>query len=231
MKLKSTLLCLAACCLFALSPSCSPSTSLTNSWSIQEGAKTYKNLGVVALTKVPANRETIERAVALELRSRNIKAVGTTGVFPFADKQDQLKELGMDLSRENIEKVVREKVEKEGIDALMIIAMLDKKKETEQRGGNFGVGMSYAYPVNSYPYYGYGPYGYYSYAYSSIYTPVSYVEVTTYIVETNLYDMATEALIWSGVTETKDPDSVTKEAAAYAKIIADQLIADGAVKP
>jgi hypothetical protein len=219
---------LPAICLLLIA-GCSPSTKLTTSWAVQDGAKTYKNLAVVAMTKNPANRETLERAVALELRSRNIKAIGTTGIFPFADKQDQLKELGMDLSKENIEKVIREKTAANDIDALMIIALLDKKKETERRGGNFG--MSMAYPVSTYPYYGYGPWGYYSYAYSEVYSPSYDVEITTYIVETNLYDMATESLVWSGVTETTDPTSVTKESAVFATIIADQLIADGAVKP
>jgi len=49
-------------------------------------------------------------------------------------------------------------------------------------------------------------------------------------VEANVYDVATENLIWSGTTETTDPESVTKEAAAYAKIIGDQIKADNALK-
>lgn len=208
---------------------CTSATRLTSSWSVQDGAKSYQNLAVVAITKSSANRGIIERAVATELRARGIPAIGTLDIFPFADKMDLLNEAGVDMSREGIEKIAREKTAANNIDALMIISLLDKKTETEQRGGNFGVSM--AYPINTYPYYGYGPYGYYSYAYTQVYSPSYEVNITTYIVETNLYDVATERLIWSAVTETKDPASVSKEAAEYAKIIADQMIADNALKP
>ena len=160
---------------------CTPATKLTASWTQGGEPAKYENLSVVALTKVPSNRSIVERALALELQRQGIGAYGTLDVFPFADKQDELEEMGIDMGRENIERIVREKVERFDIDALAIVTLLDKKQEEEARGGNFGVSMGY--PVSTYPYYSYSPYGYYSYAYSTIYSPTYYVTTTTYMVE------------------------------------------------
>ncbi|HKO02073.1 MAG TPA: hypothetical protein VJ032_10290 [Thermoanaerobaculia bacterium] len=57
-------------------------------------------------------------------------------------------------------------------------------------------------------------------------------EVTQYdvaTVETNLYDVKTKRVVWSGTTQTFNPSSVAKETPGFAKIIIGQLAARGLI--
>ena len=48
-------------------------------------------------------------------------------------------------------------------------------------------------------------YGYYGHTYQAVYTPPTSVTRTTLFLETNLYDVATEKLVWSVQSEAIDP--------------------------
>ncbi len=48
-------------------------------------------------------------------------------------------------------------------------------------------------------------YGYYGHTYQTAYTPPTSVTRTTLFLETNLYDVATEKLVWSVQSEVIDP--------------------------
>lgn len=58
--------------------------------------------------------------------------------------------------------------------------------------------------TNSYSNYG-GLYSYYPFIYNAVYSSGSYQSSTKVILETNLYDVETEKLIWSARSESIDP--------------------------
>lgn len=181
----------------------------------------YKKLGVVVLSPTMYNRSTVELAVADKLRSKGIQAKATFDIFPFAGKISEIRESGMDET--TIQQKVRQRVTENELDAVLIITLFDKQKETHYvQGSSISIGA----PIYGYPYY-----GYYGYAYSTVYSSGYYETNTQYFVETNLYDVATGKLIWTGQSKTENPESIEKEAPAFADIIVNEMLAKKALIP
>jgi len=194
-------------------------TKIVSSWN-QQGAeaKQYQKLGVVVMIPDMGNRAMVEDAVAKELRARGIKASATFNTFPFAGK---IGEIGLDSA--TIQQKIRQRVNDNHFDALIIIVLLDKRKEQRYvEGSSISIGA----PVYGYPYY-----GYYYYAYSTVYSSGYYTTSTSYFIESNLYDVASQKLVWTAQTNTENPTSMETESANFAKIIADNLMQKKVIKP
>ena len=86
-------------------------------------------------------------------------------------------------------------VDKYGNDAVIIshLAGLDKKEVFTRTGPIYG-----------------GYYSYYGYAFEAVQDPGFYSEVATVRLETNLYDVKTEQLLWSGQSQSEDVQSINK---------------------
>lgn len=108
---------------------------------------------------------------------------------------------------------------KEGVDAVITVALVDKEKS-----------LDYNHGTNTYMYGGYGFGGYYGYRYGAgFYDPGYYSESTTYLLENHFYELKEggnkeEALIWASQSEITDPSkSITK---TYSKMLVNALIKD-----
>ena len=197
------------------------STELIGSWS-REGAGTnqFKDVGVVVLTKNMSSRSIVEYDIASVLHQKGIKATPTFDIFPFAAKQ----ELFQEIDPEEMRQKVKERVEKFEFDGLLIVTLLNQETETRY---NQGSSLSLAVPAYQYNYY-----GYYQWAYATISTPGYYSTKTTYFLESNLYDVSTEALIWTAQTKTKQrASSIHKESKVFANIIAQEIVKNKAAQP
>ena len=201
--------------------SCGSSTKLTNSWINKEKVpQSYSKLAVAALTPNNSGRYVTERAIVSKLEEKGIKAVPTYEVLPMAGKIGQLKgELG---DSEAIKRMVRTKIEENEFDAIMVLTVFNK--QTEERWVN-----DRNYHMGGAGYYG-SPFGYtgryydyYAYSFGTIYNDGYYVDDVTYFIDCNLYDVASEEMIWSGHLKIKNPQSVEEEADVMAYIIARQL--------
>lgn len=114
------------------------------------------------------------------------------------------------------------KLKNSGIDAVITIVLLDKRRER------------YYAPRNVY----YSPYGYYynnfwGYQYSlnrRIYEPGYYVVDTKYFWESNLYDMSNQKLVYSVQTETFDPINSEKMSHEYGKMIVDNMVSQNVLQ-
>jgi hypothetical protein len=167
-----------------------------------------------------SSRSIVEVDIATVLHQKGIKATPTFDIFPFAAKRD----LFEDVDAEEIRQKIKERVEKFEFDALLIVALLDQETETRY---NQGSSFSFAVPAYQYNYY-----GYYQWAYGTISTPGYYTTKTTFFLESNLYDVGTESLIWTAQTKTKkDESSIHKESKVFANIIAQELLKKKAVQP
>ncbi|MBW2214013.1 MAG: hypothetical protein JRF48_06160, partial [Deltaproteobacteria bacterium] len=58
-------------------------------------------------------------------------------------------------------------------------------------------------------YHGYGYYGYYGSSYAVVHEPGYFKTNTVFRLETNLYSVANSDLVWSGQSETLNPESLT----------------------
>ena len=222
---------------------CGPSTKLVRSWANEEvETKTYEKLAVVALTPNSSSRYLIERAVVKDFKDDSIKAIYTYEIFPMAGNLDQLGDLIKD--KEELRKKVITKVEENGIDALMIISIFDIEKEQRfVRENNYAVGAA-GYYGNPYRMGGMGYYGspymvggthlyynYYAYSVGTCYTDGYYVDNFTYFLECNLYDVATEKLLWTGRTKTVNMESVEDEAIYFAEVVVKEILKNKVIVP
>ena len=71
--------------------------------------------------------------------------------------------------------------------------------------------------------------GYYGYGWGAVYVPGSSEKVTRVVVETTIYNVPTNQLLWAGVAETANPrdlrDFVAELAKASVKVLQEQGLA------
>jgi len=115
------------------------------------------------------------------------------------------------------EAAVRAGVDAAGIDSAIVMRMVDETQEL-----NYTPGMSYP------SYYG-GFYGYYGYGWGAAYSPGYMTTNTIVSVETNLYKLDGDELVWSGVTETMNPSDIAKTVNEIADAVGDNLIQRGLI--
>ncbi len=75
--------------------------------------------------------------------------------------------------------------------------------------------------------YGYGGfYGFYGTTFATVHSPGYFETSTTLKLETNLYSVATNELVWTGQSETIDPDSIEDARTSVTKAVATKLKAE-----
>ena len=91
---------------------------------------------------------------------------------------------------------------------------------------DYKAGYLYTIPFNNY----YGFYGYY-------YAGVQYANISGYlsqnvvvVLETNIYDTNDEKLIWSGISETVDPDKASDVIKSFGSELVSRLRQEGYFK-
>jgi len=207
---------------------CGPSTKLVRSWVNEEDTpKSYKKLAVVAIMPNASNRYLIERAVAGDLKDDGINAIPTYEIFPLAGRLGDIQELVKD--REALKQKIKQKVEENNIDGLMIITVFNV--ETEERYVNDRSYMMGGTGYYGSPYMTGAYYNYYAYSIGTIYDNGYYVEDYTYFLECNLYDVASEELLWSGRTKTVNMESVEEEAVYFSEVVIKDLIKKKVIVP
>jgi uncharacterized lipoprotein YajG len=230
MKFNRILLALSA--ILILVSSCSPSTSLTSAWNNPEQTNnTFEKLTVMAIFPDMHVRMTAEDALVKQLAAKGIKAFPSYDEFPLAGQTKQFIGLAKDSIMVNqLKTSFQQKIKEKGIDGLMIIKPFDVKTTQEyHQGPGFSiVAPAYGY----YPVY-YGNtgainypgayYDYYAYAVGTVYEPGYYTTSTSYYLQTNLFNVKTNKLIWAGQTKTVDYKDLDKEADLLAHLLAIDL--------
>ncbi len=140
--------------------------------------------------------------------------------------QDDLRELGYN-SESSIklygpksfeganEDALLSKVEGDGIDVVLTVVLLDRKKEKHYIPGRVYFSPYYSYHHRFSPYWGV--------MYERIYTPGYYQSSTKYFWESNIYNLKTKQLIYSVQTESFEPNETTALAHRYGKVIINDL--------
>jgi hypothetical protein len=190
---------------------CGPSQKITGSWA-DPGAKSmgpYSKIFVIVMAQNPDNNFYVEMQTARTLITRGFKVVKSNDIFP--PKFSAIK----DFTREELTQAIK----KTGCDAVLSLAVLDSKKvETYNPGSAY-------YPMN-YSYFG-NYYGYYNHYYPQVYTPGYYSVDKTFYIEANLYDVATDKLLWSIQSEAKNPSSLTEWYKGYSTMLINHLKSKG----
>jgi hypothetical protein len=190
---------------------CGPTQKITGSWASPE-AKTkgpFTKVFVVVLSQNETANYDIEAQTANVLISRGFKVVRSTDIFPpkFSITKDLTKEQ------------LTESISKTGCNAILTLALLDSKSVE-----SYHPGTVYA-PVN-YGYYG-SYYGYYNYYYPQVYTPGYYSVDKTFYLEANLYDLASDILLWSVQSEARNPKDLNTWFKSYSTMLINHLKSKG----
>lgn len=201
MKLKKALL-LAG--LFLLMLACTPTTQLIGTWMdpelSPETVKPFNKILVIArISHETSNRIAEDKIVA----SVKTSAVPSYSIL---------------LPGDTAQAVVDAKLQKEGIDGLIVMSLKEVNKS-----------LNYQPPTYYGGYYGgyYGYRGYYGYGYGS---PGYLTEDQTFYVETSIYSLVTGKMIWSGTTATLNPTELDQTLDDIIKAVRTELISKGLIK-
>ena len=124
--------------------------------------------------------------------------------------------LDKNISAKN-ENAIREKIKNDGFDGAVTMRLLDVDKEEVYSRGN--ISMYPAYYRNFSGYY-FRNWGYFS-------DPGYYSTTKTYTVETNVFSIKEDKIIWSGITKTTDPSGVTKMTDEIGKVVFNEMVKEG----
>ena len=165
----------------------SAAPKFTSAWrSPEAGAVTFagKKVAALVISHDDSLRISGEEALVRELTSRGLQSVATYRIAP---KEE--------LASADRAKVWFEKANVEGVVALRPVS--------QEKRLTYNVGLW----VN--PYYS-TLWGYYGYGWGNVYVPAFIDRDTFVIVETTIYSVPRNQLLWAAVSETKNPKSLQR---------------------
>lgn len=168
--------------LSALMVACSTQTKVVNRW--MEESASGRDMGktlVISITQDETVRRTLESAYVKALKEYGVEAVPSYTIFQ-SEK---------DVSKDSVKPVVKE----QGFNSVLVTLFKGVDEQT--------IYHSPTYTYTPGPYYGH-MWGYYGHAHSAVMSPGYYATYKTVLLESNLYDAATEKLIWTVATETEE---------------------------
>ena len=194
--------------------SCSSGTAIVSSWKDPEitNANTeYKKIMVVALVKNEATRRITENRIA---------ALGPK----FHSSYSIINGTSLDLSKNQKLKILKD----ENYDAVITMRLVDTVKETNYVPGT-NTSMYYGGMGGMYGGYGaYGGFGGWYGMYSPNYYDTGYYqESTSYLVETNIFSLKSDKLVWTGTTKSSNGSDVGLLVESIINTVIEEMKKDG----
>ena len=203
---------------FILVAGCSSAnkTVITGAWDNPDHAVgNFSKIFVLGISENQSSRAVVEQTVVDELATAGFTAV--TAVQNFTPQELQTMRDDQDLAHKRLTEM--------GVDAVMVMSVLDIKEETYYVPGT----TSY-HPTMAYPYYG-GYYGYWGRTYTTVHSPGYYEETVSIFLEINVYDLDSDELVWSAQSKTQDPSSVQALSDNFARVLVDELVKSKTIQP
>ncbi len=148
---------------------------------------------VVGIARNETKRRIYENTFSESFRKRGVQSIPSYSV----SKQ----------SIEPSKAALMDAITKSSADTVLITHMLGQSEQE-----HYQPGTSFFYNGNTYN----GLFDYYPFVYNSVSLPGSYTNTTRVLLETNLYDVKSEKLLWTARTESIDPVMTRKY---YQKLI------------
>jgi hypothetical protein len=193
----------------ALSPLACSTTTFESTWRSPEAQplrlEGQKVVGMF-LSKSPARRRRAEDAMAREISARGAQGVPAYTVLSDEEVKDQ--------------EIARAKLEKLGFGGAVVMRVVGRETQ-------------YSYEpaaVWARPHYRHFWAGYWRWGWDSVYEP-AYLQVDKIVkVETLVYSLVQDQLVWAGVSRTVDPSHIEDFIAELAQAVTKQLEKDGLFK-
>jgi len=183
------------------------STRITSSWRESNKELAINNLNkvlVVALFKNETSRRKAEDDMVSYLEGKGVVS------YEYLNNNFNKKDM----------EAVRNKIRQDGFDGAVTMRLLDVDKETVYSRGS----------IDNYPHYYHSFSGYYYRNWGFYNNPGYYFSTKTYTVETNVYSIKEDRIIWTGITETVNPDGVDKMMNEITKVVYKTMINEGFIK-
>ncbi|MEN9570577.1 MAG: hypothetical protein RL172_1808 [Bacteroidota bacterium] len=194
--------------LTALITSSCNSTKIAKSWrdaDTQVSLDKLDKILVVAMLRNEANRRSTEDKLVAMLKNK-----GVTGIPSY-------QYIGGTEVKKEISEAIREQLHADGFDGAITMRLVDVDKEVNYTPGTFST-----YPVYYRSFGGYMRRGWEYYS-----TPDRYYTTKTYSVETNVFSIKKDKLIWSSLTESTDPGGVDKMTDEVSKVVYKSMLKEG----
>ncbi len=175
------------------------STTVVDQWRDDDFTDApLSNLLVIGMSKDPGRRRQYEDAMVRQLSAIDgVEALASYKLLPSEDA----------LEKEQIVEAITGR----GIDGVLITRLVGEDKRRRHVEPRTMGALGYDY------------YGYYYRSYNDVYGPGYLAQDTVVTLQTNLYDVATEELVWFGTTESFDPQSVTQIIDELATLVVEKL--------
>ncbi|MBW8362679.1 MAG: hypothetical protein K0M56_10900 [Kaistella sp.] len=183
------------------------STQIVSSWRDPDShlhSGDWKKVLVLALLRNETDRRRTEDEMVKYLQGKGVTSYSY---------------LGESFNIKN-EEVLRSRLKNDGFDAAVTMRLIDIDREKI-----FIPGQQYNYPVyyDNFSRYYHRNWPYYN-------TPGYYTETKKFIIETVIYSIPGDKIIWSGVTETYDPAGSEKLTAEIAGTIRQKMLQEGFIE-
>ena len=195
---------------------CGPSIKTTGSWVLRENlpAGPVKSVFIIAFTDNIQVRGYLEEDLAVAARQKGLKTYKSIDVIGPVE----IKYIAP------VKDVFMKKLQSLNCETIFTVALINSESETKYVSGTTVSAMGYSpYSYGSYGGYGgYGPQGayggfggYYGFAVSTVGSPGYYSTNNKYFIEAKMFDLNTEALLFSIQTEAKNPAVIEKSSKEY----------------
>lgn len=183
-------------------------TKISQSWVEPDNKKSYNDLMIIGIAASEQNRRAYEGHFVEQLKSHGVEAVASYKLIKSDEK----------IERDTVLKAI----EGMDIEGVIVTHVTATDEETIYRPGTSygGYGGGYGGYGGGY---GGSMYGYYPHVNTYVHSPGYYTTHETYTLETNLYDVETEELVWSARSRTFSPESVQEVIVDLIKLLISDL--------
>lgn len=196
-------------------------TKLSQTWSDPSGTTTYNDIMVVAISDSEQLRRAYETYFADHLSDRGMESIASYKVISHkADMQLNEKD------RSSFREIIEAAIINSDVDAVLITHLVSIEEQDVYRSEPaYAIGYGAAYGPTYYTtsYYS-NVYGYHGYVTTYVSQPGYFDHESTYTLETNLYDVKTEELVWTTRSRTFAPESMDESIKEITGVIIDDLV-------
>lgn len=191
---------------------CAPTSEYTGVWVDKNKikGKQYHNIFITAVTPNIQVRQRFEHDIDSVIVSRGLKGVKSIDVMPLSPDDPKMP------TKEEI----LAKIKESGCDAVIVVTLLKKVDNINYTPGSSANAIV---PIGSF-------YNYYSYYYTTVSTPAYISEDKIYVMQTVLFDVATEEKMWTAESSVMNPSSLQRMSRVYVNKLVNQLTEQGAIK-
>ena len=197
-------------------------TKLIQTWSDPHNKASYKDIMVVGISDSEQTRRAYESYFVASFQDKGIESLASYSLISHED------ELKLDGEKGSFRTIVESAIKGSEIDAVLVTHVVSIEEEEIYRP-SLDYQPVYGAPYYNAPYYG-GMYGYHGYVTTYVQQPGYYTEEQTYTLESSLYDVKTEELVWTTRSRTFAPDSIDETIHDVSNLIVSDLVSRKLIK-